>query len=148
MPGISALQDLRSPLDAAVFDRSREEDTRNSFASVLGKTQQRDGEDPATKARQTAESFVSITFIQPLLKQLRESNHTPAPFGPSEGEKQFQGLMDAELAQRVVKAAHFPLVERITGDLMKRSGRSAGGMDAPGKAPESVGQATEQPEAT
>jgi Rod binding domain-containing protein len=135
MPNLSISNDLRSPLDAAVFSRDRGSDERADFASILGRVRNTGDEDPATVARRSAESFVSITLVQPLLKQLRESNHTPPPFGPTSGEKQFQGLMDAELAQRVVKAAHFPLVDRITGDLLKRSQSRAGSTDAAGPAP-------------
>ena len=131
----SATQDTRSALDTVLFNRPDNDQSRADFASVLGKTQNDPNEDPATKARRTAENFVSIALVQPLLKQLRESDHTAAPFGPSDGEKQFRGLMDAQLAQRVVRAAHFPLVERIASDLAKRAGRQPGSTDAPGSPP-------------
>jgi len=131
----SATQDDRSALDGVLFNRPDNDQSRADFASVLGKTQNDPNEDPAAKARRTAENFVSIALVQPLLKQLRDSDHTPAPFGPSDGEKQFRGLMDAELAQRVVRAAHFPLVERIAGDLAKRAANAAASSNAPRTAP-------------
>jgi Rod binding domain-containing protein len=87
--------------DAALFERNAAGATRSGgsdFGSVLGKVQQRGNEDPATFARRSAENFVAIGLVQPLLKQMRESNHAAPPFAPTDGEKQFQGLADAELA--------------------------------------------------
>lgn len=72
------------------------------------------------KARAAAEQFVAIALVQPLLKQLRETSTAAPPFAPTEGEKQFQGLYDAEIAQRMVKAAHFPLVDRLAEQLTRR----------------------------
>ncbi len=71
------------------------------------------------RARQAAEGLVSTTFIEPILKQVRESNDTPPPFGPSRAEKQFASLLDTELADEIVRAANFPLVERITAQLLR-----------------------------
>jgi Rod binding domain-containing protein len=73
------------------------------------------------KAREAAEEFVSVTFVQPLLKQLRESNHAAAPFAPTQGEKQFRSLADAEIARRIVKASRWGLVDRIASDIGQRS---------------------------
>ncbi len=71
------------------------------------------------RARQAAEGLVSTTFIEPILKQMRESNDTPPPFGPSNAEKQFASLLDTKLADEIVRAANFPLVERITAQLLR-----------------------------
>lgn len=78
-----------------------------------------DTESQATRARTAAEGLVSTTFIEPILKQMRESNNTPPPFGPSNAEKQFASLLDTKLADEIVHAANFPLVERITAQLLK-----------------------------
>ena len=71
------------------------------------------------KARMAAEGLVSTTFIEPILKQLRESNNTPPPFGPGKAEKQFATLLDTKLADEIVRSANFPLVERITAQLLQ-----------------------------
>ena len=71
------------------------------------------------KARMAAEGLVATTFIEPILKQVRESNNTPPPFGPSSAEKQFSSLLDTKLADKIVHAANFPLVERITAQLLR-----------------------------
>ncbi len=75
--------------------------------------------DALAKARTAAEGLISTTFIEPILKQVRESNDTPPPFGPSSAEKQFSALLDTKLADEIVQAANFPLVERISQQLMK-----------------------------
>ena len=76
-------------------------------------------ETSAQKARKAAEGLVSTTFIEPILKQMRESNNTPPPFGPGKAEKQFATLLDTQLADKIVHAANFPLVERITNDILR-----------------------------
>ncbi len=78
------------------------------------------GPDPRlAKAAEAAEGLVATTFIEPILKQVRESNDAPPPFGPSNAEKQFSALLDTKLSDEIVHAANFPLVERITQQLLK-----------------------------
>jgi hypothetical protein len=106
-------------------------DDQRSFAAVLGragvgllgsKTDARLGAStPADKAREAAEQLVAIGLIQPVLKEFREGNRASPPFAPSPGERQFRALLDAELAQRIARAARFPLVERLAHELLKRS---------------------------
>ena len=71
------------------------------------------------RARTAAEGLVSTTLIEPILKQIRESNTTPPPFGPSSAEKQFTSLLDSKLADEIVHASNFPLVERLTEQLLR-----------------------------
>ncbi len=80
---------------------------------------------PELRAREAAEQLVAIGLVQPVLKELRESNRASPPFAPSQGERQFRALMDAELAQRITRAAGFSLVERLAHDLLKRSAGGA-----------------------
>ena len=75
--------------------------------------------DAQAQSRKAAEGLVSATFIEPILKQIRESNTAPPPFGPSRAEKQFASLLDTKLSDEIVRAANFPLVERITNQLLK-----------------------------
>jgi Rod binding domain-containing protein len=104
-------------------------DDQRSFAAVLGRAgvgllgagTQRAAAAPAVKARDAAEQLVAIGLIQPVLKEFREGNRASPPFAPSPGERQFRALLDAELAQRISRAARFPLVERLAHDLLKRS---------------------------
>lgn len=78
------------------------------------------GPDPRlAKAAEAAEGLVATTFIEPILKQVRESNDAPPPFGPSNAEKQFSALLDTKLSDEIVHAANFPLVERITQQLLQ-----------------------------
>ena len=65
------------------------------------------------RARQAAEGLVATSFLSPILKQIRESNNAAPPFGPTQAEKQFGGLLDNRLADEISHAAQFPLVERL-----------------------------------
>jgi len=101
-------------------------DSQASFAAVLGRAQGPGRATPlsdADRARDAAEQLVTQTFLAPMLKLLRESNQAAAPFAPTQAEKQFRALADAELAHRIVHAARFPLVDRLARDLLKKAGR-------------------------
>lgn len=73
------------------------------------------------RATEAAQKLVSSTLVEPILKQLRETNNAAAPFGPTPAEKQFGPILDGQLAEKIVSAADFPMVERIKQDLMKNS---------------------------
>ncbi len=75
-----------------------------------------------TKARDAAEQFVAIALVQPVFKQLRESNQAAEPFKPNGAEKAFRGMLDEELAKRMVQRTRWPLVERIARQLEQRGG--------------------------
>lgn len=123
-PGTISAQQQTLRLAAAPRPQAGRE---SDFASLLGKATSPDtSRTPEQSARQAAEQFVALTFVQPLLKQLRESNSAAAPFAPGEGEKQFQGLIDADIAQRMVSRSNFPLVDRLTSDLLKARARLTG----------------------
>lgn len=85
------------------------------------------------QAHRAAESFVSLAFVQPILKQLRESSWAAEPFAPGAAEKQFGPLLDAEFSERITRAGNFPLVDRVAQDLLmqgERAGARAEGMVA------------------
>ncbi|TVQ63831.1 MAG: hypothetical protein EA378_00895 [Phycisphaerales bacterium] len=99
-------------------------DRQRSFAGILATDQRLQGGvggDAKSRAREAAEQLVSITFVQPILAQMRASEGAAAPFKPTPGEKQFGALLDAELAQQVTKAARFSLVDRVAQDLLRQS---------------------------
>ena len=117
------------PAPLPSFERSSDlVESQSAFGAVLGKhlpdTRQLT---PAQRAREAAEQFVTVSLVQPLLKQLRESNHAAPPFAPTDGEKQFRALTDATLAQNIVKAKQFPVVDRVAADLLKRGEKLASG---------------------
>ncbi len=113
--------DLLRAGSGAVLGAARAPETdRSSFARVLGQVTS-DAATPEQAARRSAESLVSMTFVQPLLKQLRETSKAAAPFAPTQGERQFQGLLDAELAERLVRKGNFPIVDRITQQLLQKN---------------------------
>ncbi|MCA9288492.1 MAG: hypothetical protein KDA05_07900 [Phycisphaerales bacterium] len=75
----------------------------------------------ADPARAAAEQFVATTFLMPVLKEIRAQNNAAAPFGPTQAEKSLGPLMDAMLADRMVKSHQFALVDRIAADLRRVS---------------------------
>lgn len=89
-------------------------------ASATADKADTDNEAADKKARETAEQLVAVVLVQPILKQLRESNQAAEPFKPTRGEQQFQGMLDAKLAQQITQSARFPLVERLTRDMRQQ----------------------------
>lgn len=82
------------------------------------------GKSPEAKelrAGEAAQKLVASTLVEPILKQVRETNNAAPPFGPTEAEKQFGPILDGQIAEKIVTAADFPLVERIKQDLLKSS---------------------------
>jgi Rod binding domain-containing protein len=71
------------------------------------------------EARTAAEGLVATSFIKPILAQVRESNHAPPPFGPTQAEKQFGSLLDNQLADEITRAAQFPIVDRLVAEFTK-----------------------------
>jgi Rod binding domain-containing protein len=93
---------------------------QEDFASIIGRKQFIGKLTPEEQAREAAEDFVSISFVQPVLAQLRSTNTAAAPFTPTRGEQQFQSMADAQLARKIVRASQFPLVDRLARDLLRR----------------------------
>lgn len=135
-PGLTLNTDPRAaaqPGDAALFRRDGNGDDRSeraSFASVLGKAQKGSHETIEQYSRRTAESFVAIGLVQPVLQKLRETNNAAPPFAPTDGEKQFRSLADAALAQEIVASKNFPLVDHIAKKLIEKARSRTGGTDA------------------
>ena len=99
-------------------------DRQRDFAAMLGREMSRADagqETPEQRARTAAEGFVSTALVEPLLKAVREANEAPAPWGPSDVEKRFGGLIDAERATQIVRSSSFPIVDRLARDLLQRS---------------------------
>lgn len=91
------------------------------FESYLGKQVDAQSGTAEERARKAAEQIVSVALVQPVLKQLRESNMAAPPFAPTQGEKQFQGLMDSAISERLVHASRFPLVDRLAEQMVVKS---------------------------
>lgn len=114
-----------SPWPGSPLFGSRLADRQDSFAAILARADAgRADRNPERAARDAAEQFVSVTLVQPILAQLRSSNSAAPPFAPSRGERQFQAMMDAHIAQNVVRAAQFPLVDRLARQMLAAQGRS------------------------
>lgn len=99
---------------------SSDAERHQDFQTLLGRVTSTGDQSPEELARKSAEQFVAMTFVQPLLKQMRESDHSAAPFAQTQGQKQFQSLIDADLSQKIVRASNFPLVNRLQSDLLEK----------------------------
>jgi Rod binding domain-containing protein len=96
---------------------------QDSFSTVISRARTRLDDAaaaPEEKARTAAEQLVAITFVQPVLKIARQSQGGSAPFAPTEAERRMGALMDAQVAQQLVHAAHFPIVERVARQLLEK----------------------------
>lgn len=103
----------------------------DSFASIL--RAQRGQRSPEQVARDAAEQFVAQSLVQPLFAQLRGSSEAAPPFAPTEAEKTFRPLLDAELARRIVSAQQFPLVDAVARNLLKHTRPTSDTEDHPPK---------------
>lgn len=92
---------------------------QSRFAGVLGRA--RDAATPRDRAREAAEQLVSIALVQPLLGHLRSTNRAAPPWAPSQGERQFQSMLDAQVSQSIVKAGRLALVDRLAEAMLRRS---------------------------
>ena len=73
------------------------------------------------QAREAAEEFVAIGLMQPLLANLRATNHAAPPFQPTQGERQFQAMLDAQVARQIVRRSNFPIVQQVARNLLEHS---------------------------
>lgn len=93
---------------------------QNSYNRLMGYTPGTSAKaTPKERARTAAEQLVALTFVRPILEEMRRSNNAAPPFGPSSGEKQFRSFLDAKLADEITRSARFPLVDRIARDLAR-----------------------------
>lgn len=102
--------------------RSAGEEVSATFASVLARQGgKNDAAAQEAEVRKGAEELVSAVLVQPILKQLHETNHAAAPFAPTSAEKQFQSMMDGRIALDFTRRSRFPLVDSVTKSVMARS---------------------------
>ncbi|MHC4976421.1 MAG: hypothetical protein ACYTF7_07425 [Planctomycetota bacterium] len=75
----------------------------------------------AEDARGAAEELVAMTFVQPILSQMREMNNAAPPFAPGVAERRFGAMWDAEIAQRLVRSEGFGLVDAVARDVLSKA---------------------------
>jgi Rod binding domain-containing protein len=79
---------------------------------------------------EAATQFVAISFIQPILQQMRQSSIAEEPFAPGAGERRFAPLLDQHLADRIVGSSNFPIVDVVKRHLAGDAYAAAGEMKA------------------
>ncbi|MEM1183574.1 MAG: hypothetical protein AAGI53_01085 [Planctomycetota bacterium] len=129
MTEFSLAQSLNAGLDTrmrSVADTTQSQRQRD-FASLLNREMSMPGagkDTPEQSARAAAEDFVATALVQPLLKAVREANQAPAPWGPTDVEKQFGGFIDADRSRQIVRAGNFGIVDRLARDLLTSATRT------------------------
>ena len=86
-----------------------------SFAKSLQKAAQAHGR-PA--ARLAATQLVASALLVPVLDAMYERPFAEPPFAPTTAEKRFAPLLSQHMADRIIGAANFPLVEAILDRLL------------------------------
>ncbi|MFG0256685.1 MAG: hypothetical protein ACF8GE_02165 [Phycisphaerales bacterium JB043] len=107
---------------------TRVESSLGGFEAALGRWSDRaqgGGVMSEEDARGAAQELVAMTFVQPILSQMREMNNAAPPFAPGVGERRFGAMWDAEIAQRLVRSEGFGLVDAVARDVLSKARRVA-----------------------
>lgn len=117
---------LHAPDAAAPLSRAdhRLNGAQRTFRQVLGQGTHGTVASVEENAVSTAEQLVAVSLVQPLLTQMRETSQAAPPFAPTQAEKQIRALQDAGVAQRIVQASRFPIVERLARGMLDRAERA------------------------
>jgi len=86
-----------------------------AFAESLQKAAQMHGR-PA--AREAATQLVASALLVPVLDAMYERPRAEPPFAPTAAEKRFAPLLSQHLADRIIGAANFSLVDTILDRLL------------------------------
>ena len=112
------------PIDGSLKLGTAVTSRQDDFAGILAKASDTSKLTPEDTAQKAAREFVAMALVQPLLKQMRETNHAAAPFAPTGAEKQFQSMLDAHAAQQIVRARQFSLVDSVARKLLDAQHRT------------------------
>lgn len=112
------------PIDGSLKLGSAISSRQDDFSRILAKASDTSKLTPEENARRAAREFVAMSLVQPLLKEMRESNHAAPPFAPTGAEKQFQSMLDAHSAQQIVRARQFSLVDSVARKLLDAQHRT------------------------
>lgn len=94
---------------------------QRSFAEVFATDRRRKDAPEQDQARRAAEGLVSLTLVEPFLREARESRDSEPPFGQTQAEKQFGALIDARTAERIVKSWNLPLVDQLARQMREQA---------------------------
>ena len=86
-----------------------------SFALALQEEAQTHGR---SAARQAATELVASALLVPVLDAMYERPLAEPPFAPTAAEKRFAPMLSQHLADRIIGAANFPLVDTILDRLL------------------------------
>lgn len=107
---------------AQLTHQAAQQDIERRFANLLRSTDyatDRQDADVATVARDAAEQFVAIAFVQPLFAEMRSDPFKSDMFHGGMVEDMFGSQLDAILAHRITATGNFSVTEVIYQQLMK-----------------------------
>ncbi|MCP3904809.1 MAG: hypothetical protein GY715_14370 [Planctomycetes bacterium] len=93
-----------------------------TFAEALHGARQPTREE---QAREAAENLVSSALVLPILAMVRENSRLEEPFAPGPAERRFGPMLDQQVADRIVRKANFPLVDRLADQLLTGDGEDS-----------------------
>jgi len=115
-----AALDNSTPTVASPFARQVSRESQRDFdallqgrANVPSQTNTRTVEARQAQAREAAHDLVSTTFIMPMLAAMREDPFRSELFHGGAAEDMFGSRLDQIIADRITRAANFPLVDSV-----------------------------------
>ena len=92
------------------------------FSQVISRAKGKGGSTPQERARTAAEQLVSTALVQPVFKQLRESNNAAEPFAPNQAEPHVPRADGCTNCARMVHSSHWGLVDHLARGMLKKMG--------------------------
>jgi Rod binding domain-containing protein len=91
-------------------------DREQAFDALLAGKRAAGGQDAASRraeAREAANGLVSVTFLMPMLKMMREDPFKSEMFHGGRGEEIFGAQLDEVLADRMAQSMQLPLADAV-----------------------------------
>lgn len=88
------------------------------------------GKKSRDEVREAAEGLVSVAFVLPMMKMMREEPFKTDLFHGGQGEEMFAARLDEQLADRMTRGMNLPVVEAVYERFAGRMDSQAAGGEA------------------
>lgn len=122
---LSAIENSGLPTALQPASRQSAPGFAESLAVTLGSGEERK-EISEQEARQAAQQLVASAFLQPMLKQMRESGFKTEYFDNGPGQDAFNQQLHTALADRMVERMDLPVVDAVTRFVTQHAGAGDG----------------------
>ncbi len=116
---ISPAFDTMPSFNRTLFEQKQGADEPR-FADMLGSQTQSVQSGATNDVRRAAEDLVAISFIVPMLSQIRQQSQAAPPFAATSAEKQFGALLDQRTASNIVRSSNLSIVNQVEQQLRRR----------------------------